>query len=78
MVLSGLEECRRLRQEIIVVLGHPEYYPRFGFVLAKPKGIDCEFEVPEEAWMISELREEALVGKRGIVRFQPEFKEDNG
>jgi putative acetyltransferase len=78
MVLAGLEECRRLRQEIIVVLGHPDYYPRFGFVLAKPKGIACEFEVPEEAWMILELREEALAGRRGMVRFQPEFKQDNG
>ena len=78
MVLAGLEECHRLKQEVIVVLGHPDYYPRFGFVLAKPKGIDCEFEVPEEAWMILELREKALEGKRGIVKFQPEFKEDNG
>jgi len=75
MVRVGLEECRRLGHEIIVVLGHPDYYPRFGFVLAKPKGIDCEFEVPEEAWMILELREGALAGRRGIVRFQPEFKE---
>ena len=61
-----------------MVLGHPDYYPRFGFVLAKPKGIDCELEVPEEAWMILELREEVLVGKQGIVKFQPEFKQDNG
>ena len=75
MVGAGLEECRRLGQEIIVVLGHADYYPRFGFVLARSKGIDCEFEVPEEAWMILELREGALAGRRGIVRFQPEFKE---
>lgn len=75
MVRAGLEECRCLGHEIVVVLGHPDYYPRFGFILAKPKGIDCEFEVPEEAWMILELREGALAGRRGVVRFQPEFKE---
>jgi len=75
MVRAGLEECRRLGHEIVVVLGHPDYYPRFGFVPAKQKGIDCEFEVPEEAWMILELREGALAGRRGIVRFQPEFNE---
>jgi len=75
LVWTGLEECRRLGREIIVVLGHPDYYPRFGFVPARPKGIDCEFEVPEEAWMILELREGALAGRRGVVRFQPEFKE---
>ena len=75
LVRAGLEECRRLGHEIIVVLGHPDYYPRFGFVLAKPIGIDCEFEAPEEAWMILELREGALAGRRGIVKFQPEFNE---
>ena len=75
MVRAGLEECRRLGHEIIVVLGHPDYYPRFGFVPAVPKGIGCEFEVPEEAWMILELKEGALAGRRGKVRFQPEFSE---
>ena len=75
LVLAGLNECRRLGHEIIVVLGHPNYYPRFGFVLAKPKGIECEFEVPDEAWMILELREGALAGRQGTVSFQPEFKE---
>ena len=58
-----------------MVLGHPDYYPRFGFVPAKPRGIDCEFEVPNEAWMILELRQGALAGRRGTVRFQPEFHE---
>ena len=75
LVRAGLEECRRLGHEIIVLVGHPDYYPRFGFVPARPKDIECEFEVPEEAWMILELREGALAGRRGTVRFQPEFKE---
>ena len=75
LVRAGLEECRRLGHEIVVLVGHPDYYPRFGFVPARPKGIECEFEVPEEAWMILELQEGALAGKRGTVRFQPEFKE---
>ena len=75
MVRAGLEECRRLGHEIIVVLGHSDYYPRFGFVPARPKGIDCEFEVPEEAWMILELREGALAGRSGTVKFRPEFHE---
>ena len=75
LVQVGLEECRCLGYEIVVVLGHPDYYPRFGFVPGKPMGIDCEFEAPDEAWMILELREGALAGRRGIVRFQPEFRE---
>lgn len=75
LVRDGLKECRHLGHEIVVVLGHPDYYPRFGFVPAGPGGIDCEFEVPEEAWMILELRQGALAGRKGRVRFQPEFGE---
>jgi len=75
LVLASLKECRRLGHEIVVVLGHSDYYPRFGFTLARPKGIDCEFEVPDEAWMVLELREGALAGRKGTVKFQPEFQE---
>lgn len=75
LVRAGLEECCHLGHEIVVVVGHPDYYPRFGFVPAKPKGIDCEFEVPDEAWMVLELREGALKGRSGTVKFKPEFHE---
>jgi len=75
LVLAGLQECRRLGHQIIVVLGHPNYYPRFGFVMAKPKGVACEFEVPNGAWMLTELKEGALAGRHGTVSFQREFKE---
>jgi putative acetyltransferase len=65
LIYAGLEECRSLGHEIVVVLGHPDYYPRFGFTPAKPKGVNCEFQVPDEAWMILELKEGALAGRRG-------------
>jgi len=58
----------------VVVLGHPDYYPRFGFVPGKPKGIFCEFEAPGEAWMVLELRKGALAGRSGTVKYQPEFE----
>jgi putative acetyltransferase len=60
-----------------VVVGHPNYYPRFGFVPARTKGIDCEFEAPDEAWMALELKEGGLVGRVGTVLYRPEFKEGN-
>lgn len=75
LVQVGLKECYQLGHEVVVVVGHPDYYPRFGFVLGKTKGIGCEFEVPDEAWMILELREGALAGRKGTVKFQPEFHE---
>lgn len=75
LVREGLEKCQNLGHSIVVVMGHPTYYPRFGFRTAKPRGISCEFESPEEAFMILELRHGALAGRSGIVKFQPEFQE---
>jgi len=75
LVTAGLEECHRLGHEIVVLAGHPNYYPRFGFVPAYAEGIGCEFEVPDEAWMLAELKQGALAGRQGKVRFQPEFRE---
>ncbi len=75
LVRAGLQECKRLGHEIVVALGHPDYYPRFGFIPAKPRGIECEFEVPDEPWMILELHEGALAGRSGVVKYQPEFDE---
>src|SRR5512139_3660671 len=70
---AGLEECRRLGHERVVVLGHPDYYPRFGFVTARPRGINNEYNAPEEAFMILELRPGALTGVTGMARYQPEW-----
>jgi len=75
LVFSGLEECRTLGHELVVLLGHADYYPRFGFVPARSRGIECEFEAPDEAWMMLELREGTLGGRKGTVKFQPEFRE---
>ncbi|UCG14352.1 MAG: N-acetyltransferase, partial [Deltaproteobacteria bacterium] len=60
--------------EIVVVLGHPEFYSRFGFSSAKSHGIDCEFDVPADVFMVMELRDGALAGRTGLVRYQPEFR----
>ena len=75
LVTAGLQECHRLGHEIVVLAGHPNYYPRFGFVRAYAKGIECEFEVPDEAWMIAELKQGALGGRQGKVKFQSVFRE---
>jgi putative acetyltransferase len=73
LVLEGLEECRRRGHEVVFVLGHPEYYPRFGFEPTKARGITCEFAVPEEVFMLKELREGALAARGGVVKYHPEF-----
>ncbi len=72
---AGLDYCRKLGHEVVFLVGHPQYYPRFGFIKAGEKGIKCEFEAPPEAFMLLELQPGALAGRKGMVRFQPEFHE---
>lgn len=73
LVKRGLEECKRLGYKIVVVIGHPNYYPRFGFVSASEKGLKASLKDPKEAFMVIELELGALEGVRGIVRFPKAF-----
>ena len=75
LVRAGLEECQRLGIDAVFVVGHPTYYPRFGFKPAASVGFVCEFEVPDEAFMVAELVTRALDGKMATVHFHPAFKE---
>jgi putative acetyltransferase len=72
LVRAGLEECRRIGCDAVVVLGHPGYYPRFGFVPASRMGLRCEYPVPDEVFMVAELRPNAL-SRQGLVKYRPEF-----
>lgn len=74
LIEAGLAECRRFGYSAVVLVGHPEYYPRFGFEPAHRKGLACGFEVAPEAFMAIELEPNALAGVHGIVRFRPEFE----
>jgi putative acetyltransferase len=73
LVEEGLKKCRELGQSIIVVMGHPNYYPRFGFIPAHLKGLRSEYDVPDDTFMVLELTENALAGRRGLVKYHPEF-----
>jgi putative acetyltransferase len=73
LIQEGLTQCRHLGHEICIVLGHPEYYPRFGFSPSEQFGITSSLEVPAEAFMVAELIPGALHGIRGIARYHSEF-----
>jgi len=73
LIEAALERLRAEGHPAVVVLGHPAYYPRFGFVPAGNFGLRSELEAPDEAFMAVELSAGALAGVRGIVRFRPEF-----
>jgi len=73
LVRAGLDTCRTRAIGFVVVLGEPEYYARFGFVTASTRGLSCEYEVPEEAFMALEVRPGALAQVRGVVQYRAEF-----
>lgn len=70
---EALRLLRRADVDAVVVLGHPDYYPRFGFVPASRYGLRWEQPCPDEAFMALELRAGALGQAAGVVRFRPEF-----
>jgi putative acetyltransferase len=73
LVNAGLDACRAAGHDLVVVLGHPGFYPRFGFAVAAAHGLRCEYPVPPEAFMVIELRPDSLLRARGLVRYRPEF-----
>jgi putative acetyltransferase len=74
LVRAGLEQCQRMGIDAVFVVGHPTYYPRFGFKPASSLGLVCEFEAPDEAFMVAELVSGILEGKTATVYFHPAFK----
>jgi len=75
LVEAGLERCRQMHVAAVIVLGHPEYYPRFGFSPAARFGIKSEYDVPDEVFMAMELTPDALTGKSGTAKYHPAFAE---
>jgi putative acetyltransferase len=71
LVLRGLAELRDRGEGIVIVLGHKEYYPRFGFSPEKARDLSSPF--PPEAFMALELADDALAGVRGSVRYPSAF-----
>lgn len=74
LVRHGLEQCKAKAYDAVVVLGHPEYYPKFGFVPSDEYGIQSEYEVPREVFMIQELTAGCLKGQQGIIHYHEAFK----
>ncbi len=74
LIRGGLDACRQLGCGFVVLLGHPEYYPRFGFQRASTFGLTSEYAA-DEAFMVLELRPLAIPAGGGPVRYRPEFAE---
>lgn len=70
---TGIKMCREAGHQAVLVLGHPAYYPRFGFQQADHFGITCTYDVPAEAFMALELQDGALSQVSGVAAYEPEF-----
>jgi len=73
LVHEGILRCKQLGIAAVMVLGHPDYYPRFGFVPASQFGIGCEYDVPDEVFMAIELQQSGLDGISGTARYHSAF-----
>jgi putative acetyltransferase len=74
LVRHGLEHLRQSGCPFVIVLGHPEYYPRFGFEVASRYRLRCQWEgVPDEAFMVTVLDDDALPKAGGVARYRGEF-----
>jgi putative acetyltransferase len=73
LVRAGLDKCPCVDFGAVVVIGHPGYYPRFGFVPASTYGLRSEYDVPDDAFLALELSPDALRNRRGIIRYHAAF-----
>ncbi len=74
LVHEGLRRLTLSGCPFVIVLGHPGYYPRFGFVPASRYGLSCPWPgVPDDAFLVLVLNEQALRDVRGIARYRSEF-----
>ncbi|MFL2105058.1 GNAT family N-acetyltransferase [Desemzia sp. FAM 23991] len=74
LILDALSKARELGYRSVIVMGHDKYYPRFGFKPASIFGIESPFEVPDEAFMALELKEDSLEKVSGKVVYSKPFQ----
>jgi putative acetyltransferase len=74
LVQAGLRACRTTPYGLVVVLGHPGYYARCGFLTAQRYGLTWEHDAPAEAFMVYECKAGALGQIQGVVQYRPEFE----
>jgi len=76
LIRAGLEILRAQECPFVVVLGHTEYYPKFGFVPAIDHRLTCQWDgIPEDVFMALPLDASVMKGVSGIARYRPEFNE---
>jgi putative acetyltransferase len=79
LVRRGLEVLRARGESVVMVLGHSEFYPRFGFRPARESNVACPYDIPPEAWMLLELTPGVLArtshGQSAVVVYPRAFEQ---
>ena len=76
LVRRGLDILRERCCPFIIILGHLDFYPRFGFEIASKRGLSSQWEgVPDEAFMVLILDDNSMECVSGIARYRDEFNE---
>ena len=75
LISNVLRKAKELGYHSVIVLGHKDYYPKFGFKPASLWNIRAPFEVPDEVFMAMELTENALQNVQGVVQYSKAFSE---
>src|SRR5262245_30126880 len=73
LIEAGNRKLELARCPFILVVGHAAYYPRFGFRPASTYGIVCEWDVPDNVFMVLVMDTEKMRGVSGSARYRPEF-----
>jgi putative acetyltransferase len=73
LIEEGLNACRSFGHRIVIVVGHPGYYPRYGFHAARTHGIEAPFIVADDVFMVLGLVPGALDGIQGTVKYPDAF-----
>ncbi len=73
LVEAGNQKIKDAGYPFIIVVGHVEYYPRFGFRPAREYGIKCEWDIPDDVFMVLVLDQRKTQGVSGLARYRHEF-----
>jgi len=75
LVMTGIARLASSACSFVTVLGHTDYYPRFGFEPASRYGVRSQWDVPNESFMLLVLNESVMSEISGVARYRPEFAE---
>ena len=73
LVKVGNQKLKDAGYPFIIVVGHADYYPRFGFKRANEHGITCEWDLPDDVFMLLVLDQAKMESVSGLATYRHEF-----